>query len=408
MDVFLEKSQLKSGVTLKISGSKSETNRLLVLQKLFGNIQLYNESDSDDSEVLAKALACNDEVVDVHHAGTAMRFLTAYFAIQPSKEVVLTGSKRMKERPIGVLVDALRDLGADIVYLDKEGYPPLRVNGQKLKEGTVRLSAEVSSQYISALLLIAPFLEEGLTLELVGRIASMPYIEMSLAVLQQFGVSTSFEGNLIKVSPIKEINDQEFVIESDWSSASYYYAMVVLSPLGTSLQLASYKLPSLQGDSKLVFLFENLGVKTKMLENQIIELTKTEQLRTGFTADLNDTPDLAQTLAVCCFGLGIGCDLTGLQTLKIKETDRLVALYTELKKFGAVVTITEDSLSIEPSDSVPSNVVVETYQDHRMAMSFAPLALLVPLQIKDANVVTKSYKNFWEDLKKLGFIVKYQ
>lgn len=406
MDVFLEKSQLKSGVTLKISGSKSETNRLLILQKLFGNIQLYNESDSDDSEILAKALACNDEVVDVHHAGTAMRFLTAYYAIQPLKEVVLTGSERMKERPIGVLVDALRDLGADIIYLDKEGYPPLRVNGQKLKGGTVRLSAEVSSQYISALLLIAPFLEEGLALELVGTITSMPYIEMSLAVLQQFGVPTSFEGNLIKVSSIKQINHQEFVIESDWSSASYYYAMVALSPLGTSLQLASYKLPSLQGDSQLIFLFENLGVQTEVLENQIIELTKTEQLRTGFTADLKDTPDLAQTLAVCCFGLGIACELTGLQTLKIKETDRLVALYTELKKFGAVVTITEDSLFIAPSGSVASNIVVETYQDHRMAMSFAPLALLVPLQIKDANVVTKSYKNFWKDLKKLGFIVK--
>lgn len=406
MDVFLEKSQLKSGVTLKISGSKSETNRLLILQKLFGNIQLYNESDSDDSEILAKALACNDEVVDVHHAGTAMRFLTAYYAIQPLKEVVLTGSERMKERPIGVLVDALRDLGADIIYLDKEGYPPLRVNGQKLKGGTVRLSAEVSSQYISALLLIAPFLEEGLALELVGTITSMPYIEMSLAVLQQFGVPTSFEGNLIKVSSIKQINHQEFVIESDWSSASYYYAMVALSPLGTSLQLASYKLPSLQGDSQLIFLFKNLGVQTEVLENQIIELTKTEQLRTGFTADLKDTPDLAQTLAVCCFGLGIACELTGLQTLKIKETDRLVALYTELKKFGAVVTITEDSLFIAPSGSVASNIVVETYQDHRMAMSFAPLALLVPLQIKDANVVTKSYKNFWKDLKKLGFIVK--
>lgn len=406
MDVFLEKSQLKSGVTLKISGSKSETNRLLILQKLFGNIQLYNESDSDDSEILAKALACNDEVVDVHHAGTAMRFLTAYYAIQPLKEVVLTGSERMKERPIGVLVDALRDLGADIIYLDKEGYPPLRVNGQKLKGGTVRLSVEVSSQYISALLLIAPFLEEGLALELVGTITSMPYIEMSLAVLQQFGVPTSFEGNLIKVSSIKQINHQEFVIESDWSSASYYYAMVALSPLGTSLQLASYKLPSLQGDSQLIFLFKNLGVQTEVLENQIIELTKTEQLRTGFTADLKDTPDLAQTLAVCCFGLGIACELTGLQTLKIKETDRLVALYTELKKFGAVVTITEDSLFIAPSGSVASNIVVETYQDHRMAMSFAPLALLVPLQIKDANVVTKSYKNFWKDLKKLGFIVK--
>lgn len=406
MDVFLEKSQLKSGVTLKISGSKSETNRLLVLQKLFGNIQLYNESDSDDSEVLAKALTCNDEVVDVHHAGTAMRFLTAYFSIQSSKEVVLTGSDRMKERPIGVLVDALRDLGADIDCLNKEGYPPLRIKGKRLKGGSVKLSAEVSSQYISALLLIAPFLEEGLTFELVGRITSMPYIEMSLAVLQQFGISTSFEGNLIMVSPIKQINDQEFVIESDWSSASYYYAMVALAPLGTSLQLASYKLPSLQGDSKLVFLFESLGVKTRVLENQVIELIKTEQLRTTFIADLNDTPDLAQTLAVCCFGLGIGCELTGLQTLKIKETDRLVALSTELKKFGAVVTITEDSLSIEPSDSISSNVVVETYQDHRMAMSFAPLALLAPLRIKDANVVTKSYKNFWEDLKKLGFIVK--
>ncbi len=406
MDVFIEKSNLKSGMTLKISGSKSETNRLLILQKLFGNIQLYNSSDSDDSEVLYKALNSNEKLVDIHHAGTAMRFLTAYYSMQPCRETILTGSKRMCERPIGVLVDALRNLGAQIDYLDKEGYPPLRIIGNRLKGGRVKLSAGVSSQYISALLLIAPFLETGIELELSNEIISMSYIEMTLSVLKEFGIPILFEKSTIKVESCRDITPRTFEIESDRSSASYYYAMVALSPIGTNLRLGSYKLSSLQGDSQLVSLFQRLGVKTIEIKGGLIEIIKERESQSSFIANLSDTPDLAQTLSVCCFGLGIECVLTGLQTLKIKETDRLVALNNELKKLGAEISITQNSLYLSSSKGMASNVTIETYQDHRMAMSFAPLALLVPLIIKDSEVVTKSYKNFWKDIEKLGFVLK--
>lgn len=407
MDVFLEKSELKSGMTLKISGSKSETNRLLILQKLFGNIQLYNSSDSDDSEVLAEALACKEGLVDIHHAGTAMRFLTAYFSTQVGKEFILTGSARMCERPIGILVDALRDLGAHINYLEQEGYPPLQIEGRRLTGGYVKLSAGVSSQYISALLLIAPLLEKGIELELEDGVTSLPYIEMTLSVLRQFKVPVSFEENTIRVMNVAGISPQNFVIESDWSSASYFYTMVAFSPLGTTLKLGNYTFSSLQGDSKLVSLFKTLGVETKEFDGSLIALTKVAEPPALFVANLNDTPDLAQTLAVCCFGLGIGCELTGLHTLKIKETDRLVALYTELRKLGAQVTVSNNSLQLTARKEIIANVKIETYQDHRMAMAFAPLALLIPLEVEDANVVTKSYKNFWQDLEKLGFSIKW-
>lgn len=406
MDVFIEKSNLKSGTTLKVSGSKSETNRLLILQKLFGNIQLNNSSDSDDSEVLIKALSSNEKLVDIHHAGTAMRFLAAYYSIQPNTETILTGSERMCERPIGVLVEALRSLGAQIDYLEKDGYPPLRIVGNRLKGGRVQLSAGVSSQYISALLLIAPFLENGIELELADEITSMPYIEMTLSVLKELGVPILFEKRIIKVETHKHVAPLRFEIESDWSSASYYYAMVALSPIGTSLKLGNYRLSSLQGDSQLVSLFQRLGVGTIEMKGRIIEIIKEREPQSSFIANLNATPDLAQTLSVCCFGLGIECVLTGLQTLKIKETDRLVALDNELKKLGAEISITQDSLYLSSSKVMLSNVIIETYQDHRMAMSFVPLTLLVPLTIKDSEVVAKSYKNFWKDLEKLGFVMK--
>lgn len=406
MDVFIEKSSLKSGMTLKISGSKSETNRLLILQKLFGNIQLYNSSDSDDSEVLVKALSSNEKFVDIHHAGTAMRFLTAYYSMLPNKETILTGSERMCERPIGVLVEALRSLGAQIDYLDKEGYPPLKIIGNRLKGGRIQLSAGMSSQYISALLLIAPFFEKGIILELTGEITSMPYIEMTLSVLKEFGVPIFFEKSIIKVESHRNIDVRDFVIESDWSSASYYYAMIALSPIGTNLELGNYRLSSLQGDSRLVSLFEVLGVSTVEVEGGLVKIVKERESQLSFKANLNDTPDLAQTLSVCCFGLGVECDLTGLQTLKIKETDRLIALSNELTKLGAEISITQNSLYLSSRKEIASNVTIETYQDHRMAMAFAPLALLVPLKIKDGDVVTKSYKNFWNDIERLGFVMK--
>ncbi len=395
---------------INISGSKSETNRLLLLQALFPNIQLENTSNSDDSEVMTKALNSNDEVLDIHHAGTAMRFLTAYFSIQEGREVVLTGSQRMQERPIKILVDALRQLGAEINYEKNDGYPPIRIKGKKITKNQVTLHANVSSQYISALLLIASKLENGIELTLEGEITSIPYIQMTLALLNEIGVKTIFDGNFIKVeSKISNLKSQILVVESDWSSASYHYSIVALSPLGTQITLSSYKANSLQGDSELANIYKSFGVETTFDNNQIhLKKTPNTQHPTPITFDLTKTPDIAQTIAVTCFGLGIGCHLTGLHTLKIKETDRLEALRVELSKLGAAISVTDVDLTLQPRTQIHSNITIATYNDHRMAMAFAPLALLVPIQIQNAEVVSKSYPQFWSDLKQLEFSILEQ
>jgi len=401
---------------IKITGSKSETNRLLLLQALFPNITLANTSNSDDSEVMQKALKGNDEIVDIHHAGTAMRFLTAYFAVNEGREVVLTGSSRMKERPIKVLVEALQQLGAQISYENEEGYPPIRIKGQKITANKVNIPANVSSQYISALLLIAPKLENGIELTLVGEITSIPYIKMTLALLNEIGVETSFEGNVINVKPlttherqrIGEANPkpQTLTVESDWSSASYFFSIVALAEIGTEITLSSYKQNSLQGDSSLVEIYKNLGVDTVFENNSIVlrkSVTPNPQLS---NCNLNSSPDIAQTIVATCLGLGIGCHLTGLHTLKIKETDRLEALRIELTKLGANISVTNDSLTLVATKDINPNVKIATYNDHRMAMAFAPLALKAPIIIENAEVVSKSYPDFWEDLKRLGFIME--
>jgi 3-phosphoshikimate 1-carboxyvinyltransferase len=389
---------------IKITGSKSETNRLLLLQSLFPSITLSNTSNSDDSEVMQKALKGNQEIVDIHHAGTAMRFLTAYFAVNEGREVVLTGSQRMTERPIQVLVEALKQLGAQITYENEEGYPPIRIKGQKLTYNKVSISADVSSQYISALLLVAPKLENGIELTLVGKITSVPYIKMTLALLNEIGIETSFTDNKITVKPKKQdLVLQNLVVESDWSSASYYYSIVALSKIGTQITLSSYKENSLQGDSALVEIYKSLGVET-IFENNTIILKKSEGInQQAVSYNLNSSPDIAQTIVVTCLGLGIGCHLTGLHTLKIKETDRLEALRIELTKLGATISVTQDSLTLEASKHINSHTSIATYNDHRMAMAFAPLALKVPILIENAEVVSKSYPDFWEDLKKIGF-----
>jgi 3-phosphoshikimate 1-carboxyvinyltransferase len=401
---------------IKITGSKSETNRLLLLQALFPNITLANTSNSDDSEVMQKALKGNDEIVDIHHAGTAMRFLTAYFAVNEGREVVLTGSSRMKERPIKVLVEALQQLGAKISYENEEGYPPIRIKGQKITANKVNIPANVSSQYISALLLIAPKLENGIELTLVGEITSIPYIKMTLALLNEIGVETSFEGNVINVKPLTtherqrtgEANPkpQTLTVESDWSSASYFFSIVALAEIGTEITLSSYKQNSLQGDSSLVEIYKNLGVDTVFENNSIVlrkSVTPNPQLS---NCNLNSSPDIAQTIVATCLGLGIGCHLTGLHTLKIKETDRLEALRMELTKLGANISVTNDSLTLVATKDINPNVKIATYNDHRMAMAFAPLALKVPIIIENAEVVSKSYPDFWEDLKRLGFLME--
>jgi len=387
---------------LNITGSKSETNRLLLLKALFPNITLSNTSNSDDSEVMQKALIGNDEIVDIHHAGTAMRFLTAYFAVNEGREVVMTGSSRMQERPIKILVEALAQLGVEISYEKEEGYPPIRIKGKKVTASKVTLAANVSSQYISALLLVASKLDNGLELTLEGDITSIPYIKMTLALLNDLDIQTSFEGNVIKVHPKAEVASKEMVVESDWSSASYFFSLVALADKA-SITLSSYKENSLQGDSELVSLYEKLGVQTTFQNNKMT-LVKQEDFKfEDVNFELNNTPDIAQTIVVTCLGLGIGCHLTGLHTLKIKETDRLEALRIELTKLGANISVTNDSLTLLPSHNINHDVKIATYNDHRMAMAFAPLAIKVPIIIENAEVVSKSYPDFWEDLKALNF-----
>ena len=415
MNLQLQKGKGKrEKAIIEVTGSKSETNRLLLLQALYPNLNIENTSNSDDSEAMLRALqnsqlpTPNSQLVDVHHAGTAMRFLTAFFAIQEGKEVVLTGSSRMKERPIKILVEALNQLGAEITYEENEGFPPIRIKGKKLTENKVSLPANVSSQYISALLLIAPKLENGLELTLEGEITSIPYIRMTLSLLEEIGIETSFENNKIKVthhpSPIIQ---QPITIESDWSSASYWYSLIALSEIGTQISLSSYKKNSLQGDSVLVDIYKNFGVETTFNEDNSITIIKTKNCQLSIVSyQLNNSPDIAQTIAVTCFGLGIGCDLVGLHTLKIKETDRLEALKIELSKLGAEISVTDESLHLKPSTTISENIAIKTYQDHRMAMAFAPLALQVPIKINDAEVVSKSYPHFWNDLKRFGLTIK--
>ena len=409
MDLHIQKSKVKSQKSkIKITGSKSETNRLLLLQALYPNLILENTSNSDDSEVMSRALNLeltthNSQLIDVHHAGTAMRFLTAYFSIQEGKEIVITGSSRMKERPIKILVDALNRLGATIEYEENEGFPPLRIKGKKFTQNKVSLPANVSSQYISALLLIAPKLENGLEITLEGSITSVPYIKMTLALLNEIGVETSFVGNKITVCHAELVSASQFTIESDWSSASYWYAIIALSEIGTQVTLSSYKENSLQGDSALAEIYKDFGVETIFKDNSITIHKLNDCQLPSVNYQLNNCPDIAQTIAVTCFGLGIACHLTGLHTLKIKETDRLEALKTELSKLGAIIVVSENSLTLNQSNRILSDIKISTYQDHRMAMAFAPLALKVPLIIEDAEVVSKSYPTFWENLKMIGF-----
>jgi len=413
MNLLLKSSTVNLQSAISITGSKSETNRLLLLQALYSNLILENISNSDDSEVMAKALSTDyqTELVEVHHAGTTMRFLTAFFAIQENREVVLTGSSRMQERPIKILVDALRLLGAEISYEANEGFPPIRIKGKKLIQNKVSLPANVSSQYISALLLIAPKLENGLELTLEGEITSVPYIKMTLSLLNEIGIETSFVGNKITVKSLSHIpNPLSLIVESDWSSASYFYSIIALSEIGTEITLSSYKKNSLQGDSFLAEIYKDFGVQT-FFDNNKIHLRRSQiSIPKSLILNLNNSPDIAQTIAVTCFGLGIGCHLTGLHTLKIKETDRLLALKNELEKLGATVVVTDFSLTIQsyspPLEGCPKGgVAIKTYQDHRMAMAFAPLALKTDLIIDEAEVVSKSYPTFWNDLKKIGFVM---
>ncbi|YBU89267.1 MAG: 3-phosphoshikimate 1-carboxyvinyltransferase [Candidatus Walczuchella monophlebidarum] len=394
---------------LTIGGSKSESNRLLILKGLFPkNLKIENLSSAKDTKILHKALFGPNNVLYVQNAGTAMRFLTAYCTIQSNKTFTLIGSKRMHERPIGVLVQALRKLGANIDYLGTEGYPPLKIYGNKLIGGNLSVRADTSSQYISALMLIGAFFEKGLSLHLEKKITSKPYISMTIELLRKAGISVFWNNREVFISPATEpLASRKFFVESDWSSASYYYSLAAMSKQ-VDIQLSIYKKESLQGDQKLYEIYCNyFGVKTSFKENSIF-LTKdpSRNLPEYFECDLNQCPDIAQTIAISCTGLKIKCLLTGLETLKIKETDRLQALQNELFKVGVRTYMTENSLEIFNFQNADGKPLIHTYNDHRMAMSFAPLALYRSMIIQNPNVVEKSYPNFWRDIKQLGFSLK--
>tara|TARA_A100001011_G_scaffold400885_1_gene520619 strand:- start:14836 stop:16059 length:1224 start_codon:yes stop_codon:yes gene_type:complete len=390
---------------LNITGSKSETNRLLLLQAFISGFKIKNKSNSEDSKTMSAALLSKDKIIDVNHAGTAMRFLTAYFSQIDGREVLLTGSKRMQERPIEILVDSLNSIGADITYEKKNGYPPLRIKGKKLEGGSITLPANISSQFISALIMLGPFVEKGIELILTGDITSKPYIRMTLLLLERFGIKTKFEGQIIKVEYNNSPKKTEQVVESDWSSASYIFSIVALSE-GSEILLKTFKQKSLQGDSIIQKIYKKLGVSSFFDGNDLLLKKEKTKLPKKIYYDLSNSPDIAQTISVTCFGLGIECELVGLHTLKLKETDRLFALYTELKKLGADISVTDKSLHLSSNNSFINNCSIATYDDHRMAMAFAPLSLKVPLSIQEASVVSKSYPDFWNDLIQLNFDIK--
>ena len=407
--VEITPSDLSPVSSIKISGSKSESNRVLILNSIFKNIKISNLSDSDDTVVLKNALENLHKSIDIHHAGTAMRFLTAYLSTLDGGKFILTGSKRMKERPIGILVDALKNLGFNINYLKKKGYPPLEINGTKSEKSIIKLKSDISSQFISALILIGPTFKNGLTIELDGEIISKPYINLTLNVLKRMGIGYSFRKNIIKIDNVKEINPIEYLIESDWSSSSYFYSIVAIDKK-INIKLSNFFKESFQGDSFVEKIFIKLGVKTEFLNQNEILLSPIEDYErpSSLSFNLIDNPDLAQTVAVTCLALKIQVKITGLQTLKIKETDRILALYNELSKLGAKIIFDDTSIEIIPPVNLNKNIEIFTYDDHRMALSFAPLGLITPLIINDPDVVTKSFRSYWNDLLQLNFNLKFK
>lgn len=389
---------------IHLTASKSESNRALIIQALCDDaFEIDNLSISNDTVVLQQLLNSDENELSVNLAGTAMRFLTAYLSIQ-KQEVVLTGAQRMKERPIKVLVDALKQLGAEIYYQEKEGYPPLKISGKKLSGDQVIIEGGISSQYISALLMIAPTLEHGLIIEFEGEIISKPYINMTIEMMHYFGTNVQWEENSIVVKP-GNYKANNFKVEADWSAASYWYSMVALAK-EADITLFGLKGESLQGDSVVQEIYKSLGVVTELVDGGI-RLTKNPEFKAkNLEVDFINCPDIAQTVAVTCAALNVNAKLIGLKTLRIKETDRIAALHTELKKLGFSVEVDNDDIIINTINSAPFqfNEFVETYEDHRMAMAFAPIALQNIVTIEDKNVVAKSYPDFWRDLEGVGYI----
>lgn len=394
--------------TIQLPASKSISNRALIIHALSGgNDAPANLSDCDDTRVMIKALTGNEEMIDILAAGTAMRFLTAYLSATPGTHI-LTGTQRMQQRPIQILVNALRQLGAQIEYAGNEGFPPLHICGTELTGDEITLKGNVSSQYISALLMIGPVLKHGLQLHLTGEIISRPYINLTLQLMKEFGAVAAWTSDQsIRVEP-RPYRSVPFTVESDWSAASYWYQIAALSP-AAEIELTGLFRNSYQGDSRGAQLFAKLGVETQYTDRGV-RLIKKGALPTRLDEDLVDIPDLAQTFVVTCALLDIPFRFTGLQTLKIKETDRIAALKAELAKLGYVLRDENDSILVWDGERCKpqETPVIKTYEDHRMAMAFAPAAIRYPhMQIAEPQVVSKSYPAYWEDLKKAGFLISF-
>ncbi len=387
---------------IQVPGSKSESNRLLLLKYLyFPGLDIGRLSDSRDSIYMEKGLTNKGHDINVGDAGTAMRFLTAFYATQNGREVELSGTDRMHQRPIGILVDALRQLGANIQYLEKEGYPPLKVKGGELQGGILEIDGSISSQFISALMMIGPGMKSGLTLKIKGFSVSTPYIYLTANLMRRLGFAVAVSGEEVIMKPYLPKPLKTFPVEPDWSAASYWFLMVLLAEKA-EIYLPGFRQYSLQGDAFVSGLFEPIGVESHFIGSGF-RLKKGEQTQERFSMNLIHNPDLAQTLAVAFAAKGIPARISGLQTLRIKETDRLEALKTELEKTGAVIEIGDDYLEIKSGLQKLEGITFNTYEDHRMAMSFAPLALLAPISITNPGVVAKSYQSFWTDLEKIGF-----
>lgn len=404
MKYLIKAPEERLRASVQLPASKSISNRALILNALsYSPYDIQNLSDCDDTEVMVRALNSDSRDFDIKAAGTAMRFLTAFLS-KIVGEWTITGTERMKNRPIKLLVDALNSLGARIEYMEKEGYPPLRIFGSALQGGEISLAGGVSSQYISALLMIAPLMEKGLTLHLEGNIISRPYINLTLQLMEQFGVKATWNGQTIKILP-QEYKPIRFTVESDWSAASYWYAIMALLK-NAEIELLGLFKNSLQGDAAGAKLFAQLGVGTAFTDRGVVLKYNGNAVKKLIYNFVNE-PDLAQTFVVTCVLLNIPFRFTGLQSLKIKETDRIEALKTELRKLGYLLTDSNDSIlewngeRCEPE----ADPIIATYEDHRMAMAFAPAALVLPqgLKVADPEVVTKSYPAYWEDLRKAGF-----
>ena len=396
---------------IMLPASKSISNRALIINALAnGTHPLENLSDCDDTQVMLRALQAQPgETIDIMAAGTAMRFLTAYLSVTPGDRII-TGTQRMKQRPIGILVDALRELGANIEYVEKEGFPPLRIQGTTLTKSHISLPGNISSQYISALLMIAPTLKNGLQVTLTGDIISRPYIDLTLQLMKDFGAQASWlNDHELKVEP-QPYRSTPYYIEGDWSAASYWHEIVAFSKDAT-ITLPSLFRKSYQGDSKMADQFALLGARTSYKENGItilkpkmVDISQAIHVNLDFT----NQPDLAQTFVVTCALQNITFRFTGLQTLKIKETDRIAALICEMKKLGYVLHEAEDSILYWDGERCErSGEAIDTYEDHRMAMAFAPACLVMDnICINNPQVVSKSYPRYWDDLKAAGFIIK--